>query len=167
VTVTLRPAGPEDAPLHVRWFSDPEVTHWLGRRYPASLAATEQRLSEPRTFADQRFTLVADTGEPIGYSALRGATPENRAAELDLVVGERAYWGRGHGTEAARATARHGFDRLGLHRVHVWVVPENTAAVRAYERAGFVHEGRARDRVYTHGRFHDALLMSVLPGELR
>lgn len=166
--VTLRAVEPEDVPLHHRWFNDPDVTRWLGLRYPLSVAAVEQRALVEPSFADTRLTIVAnDTGAVVGLTALRRATPENRDAEFDLVVGERAAWGRGYGTDATRAACRYAFERLGLHRVHLWVFPENEGAVRIYERVGFVREALARDRLFKQGRWHDCLLMGLLREELR
>lgn len=166
--VTLRGVELDDVPLHHAWFNDPEVSRWLGLRYPLSVAAVERRATVEPSFADTRLTVVAnDTGAVVGLTALRGATPENRDAELDLVIGERSAWGRGYGTDATRATCRYAFERLGLHRVHLWVFPENASAVRIYERVGFVHEAVARDRLFRHGRWHDCLLMGLLREELR
>lgn len=166
--VTLRPMEPADAEAQHRWFNDPEVTRYTGFRYPLSLTAIETRLrgAEDSTFANPRFAVERrDTGETIGYVALREVTPESRAGELDLAIGERSAWNLGFGTDATRTICRYAFRTLGLHRVHLWVFTENAAAIRAYEKAGFVREGVARDRWFKHGRWHDCLLMGLLADE--
>lgn len=166
--VTLRPMEPSDAADQHRWFQDPEVTRFTGLRYPLSQPAIEARLAgaEEPTFANPRFAVERrDTGQSVGYVALRGITPESRSGELDLVIGERSAWGRGIGTDTTRTMCRYGFSRLGLHRVHLWVFAENAAAIRAYEKAGFVREGVARDRWFKLGRWHDCLLMGLLAEE--
>jgi RimJ/RimL family protein N-acetyltransferase len=166
--VRLRAMSPDDAPAQHRWFNDPEVTRFTALRYPASEAAIAARLdgAAAMTFANPRFAVERrDTGELIGYTALRDATPESRNAELDLMIGERAVWGQGFGTDTTRTVCRFGFEQLGLHRVHLWVFAEHVAAIRAYERVGFVHEGRARDRFFQGGRWHDCLLMGLLADE--
>lgn len=38
-------------------------------------------------------------------------------------------------------------------------------AVRSYEKAGFVLEGRLREAVYKSGKYDDVLIMSVLRPE--
>jgi RimJ/RimL family protein N-acetyltransferase len=166
--VTLRPMEAADAAAQHRWFQDPEVTRYTGFRYPLSLTAIESRLAgaETVTFANPRFAVERrDTGAAIGYVALRDVTPESRAGELDLVIGDRSAWGQGFATDATRTVCRYGFGVLGLHRVHLWVMTENVAAIRAYENAGFVREGLARDRFFKHGRWHDCLLMGLVAGE--
>ena len=42
---------------------------------------------------------------------------------------------------------------------------DNLRAIRSYEKAGFVHEGRMRQAEYHGGQFHDVLFMSVLRPE--
>ncbi len=60
---------------------------------------------------------------------------------------------------------RHGFATLNLNRIYLRVYAENKRAIRTYEKAGFVHEGRMRQGVYKHGKYFDVLFMSVLREE--
>lgn len=159
--VRLRDVRPEDADAQHRWFTDPEVTYYLALRYPLSREAIAERLAAEATFANPRFSVERrDTGALIGYVALRDVTPETRKGELDLVVGEKALWGRGYGTDTVNTLCRWAFEQAGLHRVHLWVFAEHAAAIAAYEKAGFTREGVARDRLYKHGRYHDCVLMA-------
>jgi CRISPR-associated Cas5-like protein len=163
--VRLRAMDPADADAQHRWFNDPEVRRHLAWRYPIARDALAARLQGAATasFANPRFSVERrDTGELIGYAALRDVTPESRNGELDLVIGERSAWGQGFGTDTTRVLCRYAFATLGLHRVHLWVFAEHAAAVRAYEKAGFVREGVARDRFWKGGRWHDCLLMGRL-----
>jgi RimJ/RimL family protein N-acetyltransferase len=64
-----------------------------------------------------------------------------------------------------RLLLRVGFETLNLNRIFLQVDAENKGAIRAYEKAGFVHEGRWRQADYREGRYHDDLFMSVLRSE--
>jgi RimJ/RimL family protein N-acetyltransferase len=163
--VTLRAMEPGDAAAQHRWFNDPEVTRHLAWRYPIAAGALAARLAGAPAggFANPRFSVLRrDTGELVGFTALRDVTPETRNGELDLVIGERSAWGRGLGTDATRTMTAFAFEQIGLHRVHLWVFAEHAAAIRAYEKAGFEREGVARDRFFKGGRYHDCLLMARL-----
>ena len=59
----------------------------------------------------------------------------------------------------------HCFETLNLNRVFLRVYAENARAIRSYEKAGFVREGRLRDAVYKHGKYDDVILMGVLRAE--
>jgi hypothetical protein len=61
----------------------------------------------------------------------------------------------------------HAFGTLGLHRVALFVFEFNVRAVRAYQRCGFVIEGRARESIWRDGRWWDELAMSVLQSDWR
>ena len=51
---------------------------------------------------------------------------------------------------------------IGLHRVQLDVYAFNPRALRSYEKAGFVVEGRQRDTLFWDGEWTDSILMSVL-----
>jgi RimJ/RimL family protein N-acetyltransferase len=54
---------------------------------------------------------------------------------------------------------------LNLNRACLRVYAENLRAKRAYEKAGFVEEGRLREAVYKHGKYDDVIMMSILHSE--
>ena len=68
-----------------------------------------------------------------------GAQPKDRYATLGIALG-REYIGRGYGTDAMRVIVSYGFREMGLHRIQLGVAPFNPAGIRAYEKAGFVHD---------------------------
>jgi len=59
----------------------------------------------------------------------------------------------------------HGFNTLNLHRIWLQVFAKNKRGIRAYEKAGFLHEGKFRHGEYQHGQYHDVHFMSVLKDE--
>ena len=169
--VRLRAVEPEtDAPAFQRWFADPEVVRYLAARYPRSVPSWVERLREWATvsYGSARFAVDRlDTGAPIGIAALRDATPEERDAELDLIVGDRTAWGGGFGTDTMRTLCRFGFDEMNLHRIHLYVFTANAPAIAIYRKIGFVEEGVVRHAFYKRGAWHDCLFMGLLAGELR
>ncbi len=81
------------------------------------------------------------------------------------MIGDKTYWNRGYGTEAVRLLVKHGFNTLNLNRIFLHVFENNPRAIRAYEKAGFVHEGRERQAEFTEGEYMDVLVMSILKDE--
>ena len=55
------------------------------------------------------------------------------------------FRGRGFGTALMREVVRLGFDVLKLHRLQLSVFDFNEAAIRCYERVGFVREPLLRE----------------------
>lgn len=166
--VRLRAPEPEDEPYYYTWINDPEVTVHLLARYPFTHEQEREFLSRPASYESVNLTIVtlAD-GLPIGNVALRNASPENRMADLGIMIGDREYWNRGYGTDAMRTICRFGFDVMNLHRIQLDVFADNARAMKVYERIGFVHEGRKRDAHYRRGSYVDVVMMGLLAGELR
>jgi RimJ/RimL family protein N-acetyltransferase len=90
----LRAVEPADGLSSYPWVNDLEVTEHISLRYPISRAA-EREWAE-RTTAAQSYRHVAfaiertDDGRLIGTCGLRGQAPEDRVAELGVLIGDKA-----------------------------------------------------------------------------
>ena len=86
--------------------------------------------------------------------------------ESDAIVGDEAvlafylardYWGRGLANEAGQAFIRHGFDTLGLRRIHAGMNANNLASIRVIEKLGFT---RVRSGEGGGNQWHDYELVN-------
>jgi aminoglycoside 6'-N-acetyltransferase len=91
--------------------------------------------------------------------------PRYRHASIDLFL-DPSLHGRGLGPEALRQLVRHLIDERGHHRITIDPAASNTAAIRAYEKAGFARVGVMRDyeRDPDGLGWHDAVLMELVAG---
>ncbi len=62
-------------------------------------------------------------------------------------------------------TINYGFRELNLYRINLSVFAYNPRAIRAYEKADFVHEGTMRQALFRDGQRYDMLLMGLLRSE--
>jgi RimJ/RimL family protein N-acetyltransferase len=167
----VRLAAPrdDDAQAFARWSQDADYLRAVDTDYarPISPEVAAKRFSagesDPNTVAFRIRTL--DDDRLIGFVALHSIEWNNRAALLAIGIGEREYRGKGYGSETLRLVLRHAFGELNLLRVGLDVISDNAAAIRAYERAGFAHEGAMRQAVLRDGRYHDRLVMGILREE--
>lgn len=111
-----------------------------------------------RALADDRL---------IGFVGLWGIRWTHGDTYVGIGLGGRDDWGRGYGTDAMRIVLRFAFMELNLHRVSLGVFEYNPRAIRSYEKAGFVLEGRTRQDLRRAGRYWDSLWMGVLRDEWR
>lgn len=169
-----------DLPVFVKWLNDPEVRQGILIHHPFSQAEEEnwyeEMLKRPidehvlgievRLSSEQtRETPAPDVEEHwklIGSLAFTNFDWRNRSSEFGIMIGVKTYWNQGYGTEAVRLLVRHGFDTLNLNRIFLHVFENNPRAIRAYEKAGFVREGRLRQAEFTDGKYIDILVMSIL-----
>lgn len=164
--VTLRPIVATDAAAMFADLADAEGRRLTGthatftREQIDAWAAT--RASQP----DRLDLAVVDRsdGTWAGEVVINDWDEDNRSCGFRIALGPAAR-GRGFGTEATRLLLDHVFDTLDdppVHRVELEVYSMNPRAIAVYERVGFRREGIRRDALRWDGRYHDAIVMSVL-----
>ncbi len=104
-------------------------------------------------------------GGAIGMADYRDLDPYAGVATLGVTIGEKEFWGRGHGSEALRLLMDHLFGAYGLHRLELDTWSGNERAMRCFLGLGFREEGRRRAAVLTDGRRHDRVLFGILREE--
>lgn len=92
-------------------------------------------LSDYQKYGYGRFAVeLKETGDVIGFCGIK------YLPEIDLPeVGYRylkEYWGRGIGTEAARACVEFARQDLNINKLVALIIPENTASIRVAEKLG-------------------------------
>lgn len=156
------------APEHVdgTWaaLQEPEVLRLTGTHASFTREGVASWLAGLASRGDRAdwAILRAEDGVHIGEAVLSDLDADNRSAGYRIALGAPRWFGRGYGTEATRAVLRHAFETVGLHRVELEVFAFNPRAQRAYEKAGFVVEGRRRDALLWEGEWVDALVMGCL-----
>jgi RimJ/RimL family protein N-acetyltransferase len=166
--VVLRRPRPEYLPSVMRWYRDPEIAR-LTRYQPRPMVAAEiERFFHGRLLAPDALAYAIHqlpTERLVGLTTFSSLDADNGSVLYHIAIGERDAWGRGLGTEATRLMLGHAFEHLSLHRVSLTVFSFNTRAIRAYEKAGFRIEGRARGAILRDGRRWDEIQMGVLRDE--
>lgn len=165
----LRRVAESDLPALMGINGDPEVTRflpyrtWAGPEDAHSWLARMSALHEAGSAAQLVLQRKADDAV-LGTLLLFRHEPAAARAEIGYVLG-RAHWGQGWMLEAVKAACDHAFGPLALRRLEAEVNPANTASCALLERAGFVHEGTARQRWCGHdGVPYDVRLYGRLKG---
>lgn len=153
---------------YFQWFNDQEGDRYTNHAsFPNSMTrmtAFFERVAQGPN--DLVLAIVLKDGDRhIGNVALHNINWQHRRAELRIVVGEPDMRGKGYGSEAMKLLLRHAFEKLNLHRVYLGVRADHAAAIRAYEKCGFVIEGRLRQEYLRGGVWHDAVRMGLLAEE--
>jgi RimJ/RimL family protein N-acetyltransferase len=82
---------------------------------------------------DYHFIIALD-GKVIGHISL--AKRKNNWYETQIIIGEKRYWNRGYGSKAIQILLRKA-RYLKISKIYLEVRPNNTRAIRAYEKCGF------------------------------
>ncbi|MGU9979514.1 GNAT family N-acetyltransferase [Phreatobacter sp. HK31-P] len=140
-TYDFRPLVRADLSLVRTWLGRPHVARWWGE-VDREMAEIESILTDPHVEA---YCMLLD-GRPVGYfqhydpnaeddHPFRGEPPGTLG--LDLSIGAADLIGRGHGSAFIRTFADGAFAR-GVPRLITDPHPDNSASIRAFEKAGFV-----------------------------
>ncbi|MFH1772646.1 MAG: GNAT family protein [Candidatus Omnitrophota bacterium] len=163
--IYLRGLGREDLPDVVKWINNPEVTHYLfmGDK-PSNLESlTESWEKELRSPNDISFAIVdMKKDELIGWTGIYTINWISRSAEYRVFIGNKNYWSKGIGTEAARLLIEYAFNKLNLNRVWLGVNAEHKGALKSYGKAGFIKEGVLRQELFRNGKYYDVIRMGIL-----
>ena len=166
--VRLRALEPADAERAYKWINDREVAYYLMARYPYSMEFEKEFLTNAarsNEFSDMRLAIETKDGVHIGMCGLHHGRPEDRHAELGIMIGDKDYWSSGYGTDAVSTVVRFGFEQMNLNKVSLGVFDFNERARAVYRKCGFVEEGRAREEYYQDGRYWDIVRMGILRRE--
>lgn len=168
--IRLRAMRRDTLPLFVEWLNDPQVTRGLVFHLPFSLEDEADWFDGMRKKPQEERPLTIEIKtpagwEPIGNCGLFSIDWRIRSAEFGIVIGAKEHWDKGYGTEALGLILQYGFQTLNLNRIALKVYENNPRAIRTYEKAGFVIEGKLRQGHYHDGEYVDVLLMSILRSE--
>jgi len=168
-TVALRARTHDD--LDVLFSIAADLNTWEERNPSAPAPGTRERFdarlarTAENDAPEDRVTFVVDVdGTAVGSASLFKFDSFARHAEAGIGLVPEAR-GRGIGTAAITQLVEFGFVRRNLRRIHLQAIASNAGAIRAYEKAGFVVEGRQRQHAWVRGAYEDVVLMGILRSE--
>jgi len=154
-----------------RWNQDTEWLRLLDTDPPRLLSEKKWKewleKDQEKEVSDEIFFAIRDQTDDalIGFIGLFDLFRYHADTLVAIALGERDCWGKGYGTDAMRVMLRYAFNELNLRRVGLIVFEYNPRAMRSYEKAGFILEGRIRGAILREGRRWDWLYMGVLRDE--
>lgn len=168
----LRAVALEDMEDVFHWRNDEEVSLWaVGNSPLLTNVSSEQVDSTYDTIIGMNraesgvFSVLDLEGRIIGLADYRDVNPITRSAVMGITIGDKAYWGKGYGSDAIDVMVRYLFLQLNLQRVQLDTWSGNERAIRAYEKCGFKVEGRLRQNEYVDGAYYDTVMMGLLRSE--
>jgi RimJ/RimL family protein N-acetyltransferase len=138
--VVLRNKRMADAREDYLWQKDPELAR-LDATYPLSCTFEEfardyaGEVQYPETYRHP-FAIETAEGRHIGNCVYYNVDDEKREAEIGIMIGERAYWSKGYGTEAMVALIDRVFRRTRLSRLYLKTLTTNLRAQKSFGKCG-------------------------------
>jgi len=151
--------------------SIPEISPWL------PFAHADYSISETKDFlkgrpegwkkdTDYVFGIIdSRDGSLIGGCGFNGIDKENGRANLGYWI-RTSRTGQGAATAATLLLAKWGFMVVKLCRIEILVATGNKRSQRVAEKVGAQREGVLRNRLKIGDDLHDAIMYSLIPGDM-
>lgn len=163
--LTVRLLTDNDAPLLVKWLSDPQVLQYYeGRDRPHDLDLVKKHFyekneeivqciieyNEQAIGYIQYYPISGEEIEEYGYQGFAG-----KIYGMDQFIGEVGYWNKGIGTKLIQSMVNHLIEHERADKIVMDPQAWNERALHVYEKCGFKkvkylprhewHEGEYRD----------------------
>jgi RimJ/RimL family protein N-acetyltransferase len=167
--ILLRPLTKNDlTPVYLQWLNDEEVTRFNSH---ATFPNTQEKMEAYyNSLQDNNRNVVLAIVEKtsnrhIGNIALQQINWISKNAEFAILLGDKEFWGKGMGEEAARLIVEYGFKRLNLHRIYCGTVHGNEGMKKLAQKLHMSEEGRRRQAIFKNGTYLDIIEYGVLNEE--
>ena len=169
--LTLRRIKISDAEDVFAYASRPETSKYLLWYPHEDIHYTKKYLK----LIDKRYSQGAfydwavvdkESGKMIGTCGFTKIDAAHDRGEIGYVLNPD-FHRKGLAPEAAEAVLRFGFEILGLHRIEVRFMIENTASRKVSEKIGMTFEGEERESMLVKGHYRTIGISSILKNEFK
>ncbi len=164
--VRLRAFDNSDLTRCLQWSNDFDVMRGASGAilYPSTVDDEARSMSKNTSYSSGEYEFAIETlsgNHLIGKCGFTKVNWKNRLAEMVILIGEKEAHGKGYGADAVRTLCRFGFAEMNLRKIKAVVFSFNQAALRCYEKCGFVREGVLKQEIYRDGAYHDVIQMAL------
>ncbi len=160
----LRPPTKEDIPYFLRWFNDMEVKQYVTNFLPVVEADETEWLDRLHKNREKEVVFVVvdiKTNKPIGVMGIHNINWVSRLATTGAVIGDKAFWGKGYGSEAKMLVLNYAFDTLNLRKICSLVFGFNKRSEAYSKKCGYRVEGILKAHHFKNGEYCDEIHMAV------
>ena len=158
--VTIRPITYDDTEDIIRWRNSDFVR---SRFIDQTLFTKESHEKWLKNFVETgkvaQFIILLNE-KSVGSVYLRDIDYDKKSAEYGIFIGEESARGKGVGTKSARLILEYAFCELKLEKIFLRVYKDNAGAVKSYEKAGFVSNGKI-ENIEVNGEKRDVIFMEL------
>jgi RimJ/RimL family protein N-acetyltransferase len=168
--VTLRPLQPEDVEQTLLLRYDMEANKALmGFPHPVNIENEKQWLTGLYPNGERKAVFLAlienSTHDFAGYMSVKNINYISGTADFGIILGKN-FRGKGYASEGMKLFFNYLYRELHLRKLTLYVLEDNTPAVKAYERIGFVREGLLKEHTWQSGLYKNVVIMSIFEEKL-
>lgn len=160
--MSLRKLKLKDRDGILEWMLDKEINQFF-RFDPQQITVetvTEFIRASWNDSGNKHYAIEDEEGNYLGTISLKNINYEHANAELAIAI-RKTCLGKGIAMAATAEILATAFHEMGLHRVYLNVLSDNKRAIRFYEKAGFLFEGRFIEHLYLKGEYKDIIWYGI------
>ncbi|MEO6939686.1 MAG: GNAT family protein [Candidatus Kapaibacterium sp.] len=167
-----------DLEEHEALFDDGIAHHlapWFPLQTPGQTPSQKRRAAREKilmaldrweTGTDYRFFIIEkSTNKIVGQIAITGIVRNvNQSAFIGYWIGWE-HLNKGLATEATILAFEYAFEYLKLHRISLWISPDNAPSIQVAKKLELRYEGQIKSALFLGGRWQDTEIYSILSDE--
>ncbi len=149
---------------YCNWMNDTEITQYLESRFEKwSIKKLKDYVGKILKNPDYVFFAIIskDENKHIGNIKIGPINRIHKFADVGIVIGEKSFWGKGYATEAIKLVVSYAFNTLNLHKLTAGAYANNIGSIKAFQKAGFLVEGRRKKHFSSDGNYIDGILLGI------
>lgn len=150
---------------YLSWMNDPAVLHFLANPNATHTASDLKDFVRQMNQSIDNYLFgvcLKETGRHIGNIKIGNIHPVHKHADVGLIIGDKALWGKGLATEAIRLVVNYAFDILKLHKLFAGILEHNKGSLKAFLKAGFKEAGCYKKHCRVDGEYCDSYIVEIL-----
>lgn len=147
---------------YVQWLNDPIVNQFLESGGNYSLELLNEFLIKISSKEILFWAIhLKSNHKHIGNIKIDPVNTKHGFGEYGIMIGDKNEWGKGYAFEASKIVLEYCFILLGLRKICLGVINENTSAIKLYKKLGFSIEGVYKKHLLYNNQYSDCLRMAV------
>ena len=128
---------------YVGWLNDPEVVRYSEQRHRKHTLESCRQYWQSFSGSPNYFWAITAQSEGVRHIGNINAYVDeaNSVADVGILVGERAVWGKGYGLEAWKAVCDYLLNEAGVRKVTAGTLATNKGMLSVMERSGMRPDG--------------------------
>lgn len=145
---------------YVQWLNDPETVRFSEQRHHNhTLASCREYWQSFIGSLHYFWALELREPSPTNHIGNMNAYVDihNLVADVGILIGERACWGGGYGTEAWVAVCNYLLYEAGMRKVTAGTIAENSGMLHIMKKTGMIEDGVRKRHFIFEGREVDLI----------
>lgn len=136
-----------------------------GNWQPEPFESYEKNFEKHLADEEKSYFVIEVDGVVIGSIGLHHSNRLDGNSEFGIGIYDPDYVGKGYGSDAIMVLLRWAFRIQNYRRIWLTTAADNPRSIAAYEKCGFIHEGRLREHIFSDGQYVDFVHMGMLRSE--